>query len=323
MPNAAMPGIWQGGVGARFVPLFPSDSAALQSISMQREEILVHLYNGYAVVKGTYWMHNRSDTALSMVVGYPVQGTVNAPIVSHINLGEPKALKVLVNGQPVETAKGDAGISGLLGTTPDYSQFDPSEWILWRTQFEPASITTITVYFLVNCSEARLRKGYNVKKGHAFAYVLESGTAWLGSIDAGSIKIKLQDGLKSSQINGMLPSNVWQANNDLLTWQFNKLEPNEKSNVLIWYNVGKDSIYFERDVMPHSQTLFAAIDKFDRAEFERAAEWQNIQKEDLSAGNGLLISITGGALLLFVVPVVIIVGLLIFWRRRKGSGKKG
>jgi len=323
LSNAAMPGVWQGGAGARFVPLYPSDSAALQSISMQREEVLVHLYNGYAVVKGTYWMHNRADTALSIVVGYPVQGTVNAPIVNHINLGEPQALKVLVNGHPVETSKGDAGISGLLGATPDYSQFDPDKWMLWRTQFAPASITTITVYFLVNCSEARLRKGYNVKKGHAFAYVLESGTAWLGNIDTGSIKIKLQDGLKSSQISGLLPAEVWQAHDDLLTWQFNNLEPGEKSNVLVWYNVGKDSIYFERDVMPRSQALFAAIDKVDLAEFEGAADWQKIQKENLSAGNGLLVSITGGFMLVFFVPVVVIVGLFLFWRRRKASGKMG
>jgi hypothetical protein len=321
--NAAMPGVWQGGAGARFVPLYPSDSSALQSISMQREEVLVHLCNGYAVVKGTYWMHNRSDSALSIVVGYPVQGTVNAPIVNHINLGEPRSLKVLVNGQTVEITKGVADLSGLIGSTSDHTQFDPEKWILWKTEFAPASITTITVYFLVNCSEARLRKGYNVKKGHAFAYVLESGKAWLGSIDTGSIKIKLQEGLKPSRNSGLLPSDVWQANNDLLSWQFNSLEPSEKSNVLVWYNVGEDSIYFERDVVPRYQSLFDAIDKFDLSEFERTDSWPKIKKGNLSAGNGLLTSFTGVFMLVFFLPLAVVAGLFIFWRRRKGSGKMG
>lgn len=317
LSNAAMPGIWQGGSSARFVPLFPSDSAALKYISMQREEVLVHLYNGYAVVKGTYWMHNNSHKPVSIVVGYPVQGTVDAPIVSYINLGEPRALRVLVNGQPVETVKGETGIAGLLNTSPDYSQFDPAKWILWRTEFAPASVTAITVYFLVNCSDARLRKGYNVKKGHAFAYVLESGTAWLGSIDTGSIKIKLQDGLKIEQVKGLLPSNVWQSSHDLLGWQFNHLEPGTNSNVLVWYNVGEDSIRFEAEVLPRSTELFAAIDKFDRAAFEGIASWPFIQKNDLSAGNGLLMTVAGWFFLLFVLPIVFIVGLIVYFRRRK------
>lgn len=315
LSNAAMPGVWQGGAGARFVPLFPSDSAALQSISMQREEVLVHLYNGYAVVKGTYWMRNRSEKPVSIVVGYPLQGTVDAPIVNHINLGEPRALKVLINGLSVETVKGDAGISGLLDTSPNYAQFDPGKWILWRTAFAPASITTITVYFLVNCSDARLRKGYNVKKGHAFAYVLESGTAWVGSIDTGSIKIKLQDGVQIKQVKGLLPATVWQSNNNLLTWQFNKLEPGPNSNVLVWYNVGKDSIHFESDVLPRSTELFAAIDNFDRLGFAGAAQWPFLQKDDLSADNGFLFAMAGGFTLLFIVPVAIIAGLLLYWRR--------
>lgn len=315
--NAAMPGVWQGGTGARFVPLFPSDSAALQSISMQREEVLVHLYNGYAVVKGTYWMHNRSEKAVNMWVGYPLQGTVNAPVVSNITLGEPKALKVLVNGEPATTASGEAAVSGLMGAAPDYSKMDPDEWIVWRTQFAPATITTITVYFLVNCSEARLRKGYNVKKGHAFAYVLESGHAWLGSIDTGSIKIKLMEGLEVKQIKGLLPSTVWHSSKDLLSWQFNRLEPDENSNVLVWYNVGKDTIPFDKDVLPRAPSLFAAIDQFDRAGFADAASWPVIEKGDLNAGNGLLFAVAGWFLFLFIVPFAVIVGVLLYLRRRK------
>jgi hypothetical protein len=319
--NAAMPGVWQGGATARFVPLFSSDSAALQHVSMQREQILVDLYPGYAVVKGTYWMRNNSGKPIDMLVGYPLQGKVNAPVVSNIVLGFPEVFKVLVNGVATPTANNENELQLIASPQQQQAnmQVDAKDWIVWRTQFAADTLTTLTVYFVVNCSQAKLRKGYSVKEGHAFAYVLESGRAWAGSIDTGNIWMRLRGGLKQKHINGLLPANAWQGSDSLMAWNFNNLEPSENNNLLVWYNAGKDSIDFNALVLGNTASLYAQMDAFPLGAFARSASWPKVVKSDIDPGTSAIAWIIGGGLALVVLVPASIVGIIIwvFVRRRK------
>lgn len=319
--NAAMPGVWQGGATARFVPMFSSDSAALQHVSMQREQILVDLYPGYAVVKGTYWMRNTSSKPIDMLVGYPLEGKVNAPLVSNIVLGFPEAFKVLVNGVVTPTAHNESELH--LIASPEQQQaimqVDAKDWIIWRTQFAADTITTLTVYFVVDCSHARLRKGYSIQKGHAFAYVLESGRAWAGSIDTGNIWMRLRGGLKQKHIDGLLPENAWQGSDTLMAWNFSNLEPNENSNLLVWYNAGKDSIDFNNQVLGNATALYAQMDVFSMGAFDKSQSWPQVVKNDIDPGTSAIAWIIGGGLALVVLVPASIVGIVVWvlLRRKK------
>ena len=198
-------------------------------------------------------------------------------------------------------------------------QVDAKDWIMWRTQFAADTLTTLTVYFVVNCSQAKLRKGYSVKSGHAFAYVLESGRAWAGSIDTGNIWMRLRGGLKQKHIDGLLPKNAWQGSDTLMAWNFDKLEPNENSNLLVWYNAGKDSIDFASQVLGNTAALYGEMDGFDLGAFAQSASWPQVVKNDLDPGTSAIAWIIGGSLALLVLVPASIVGIIVwvFVRRRK------
>jgi hypothetical protein len=270
-------------------------------------------------------MQNQSAQPVDMLVGYPTEGTVNAPVVSHIVLGAPQSFRVLVDGRAVTAASGEAAIRAMAGAdaAPDFSSIDPEKWLVWPTRFAPGAVTTITVYFLVDCSQARMRKGYSVKKGHAFAYVLESGRAWAGGIGEGSIKVQLKDALTIGNINGVLPAGAWKGKGRLLTWAFTNLEPDEKSNLLIWYNAGSDSIAFSRSVLPRASALYASIDAFDTAAYADAANWPALQKDDFSAGGGWLIGLLVQPSGLFVLLLAVGMVVLVYRKMKHGAGRAG
>ena len=73
LANAAQPGIWNAG-GKIFTMLYPEDSIAFKKVQMQQERIYIQLYKGFAVVKGTYILKNRSSESLKFKMGYPVNG---------------------------------------------------------------------------------------------------------------------------------------------------------------------------------------------------------------------------------------------------------
>ena len=239
--NAAMPGVWQTGFGGRFLPLIAADSSNYGKIQMQSELVLIDLYNGFSVVKGTYYMYNAQATEVEMYTGYPQHGDYNQDIVKNIIIGDaPFNMKVLVNGVEVTNAVyNDSAIAAnnlSTTTTPViHASRNYQTWHLWKMKFAPKKITTITVYFVTNNSRAKLSQGYSKSKGHAFGYVLESGKAWAGNIDTGNIFIRLMDGIVLKNIAGILPDSTIKANNEKLVYSFINKDPSSADNLLIWY----------------------------------------------------------------------------------------
>ena len=324
--NAAMPGIWQTGFGGRFLPLIAADSSNYGKIQMQSELVLIDLYNGFSVVKGTYYMYNAQATEVEMYTGYPQHGEYNQDIVKNIIIGDaPFNMKVLVNGFEVTSAVyNDSSIAAnnLSTTTAPviHANRDYQTWYLWKMKFAAKKTTTITVYFVTNNSKAKLTRGYSKSKGHAFGYVLESGKAWAGNIDTGNIFIRLMDGITLKKIAGILPDSTIKESNGKLAYCFVNKDPSPTDNLLIWYNKDLDSIAFTQNVLPKTNVYFAAINNFPVNDFANSRTWQTISLTDFKpqdSGLGkLVIGILIGGILIAVLVIWLLIKLISRLRRK-------
>lgn len=315
--NAAMPGVWQTGFGGRFLPLIAADSSNYGKIKMQSELVLIDLYNGFSVVKGTYYMYNEQDTAVEMYTGYPQHGDYNQDIVKNIIIGDaPFNMKVLVNGfEVISAVYNDSSISAnnLSTTTAPviHANRNYQNWYLWKMKFAPKKITTITVYFLTNNSRAKLTSGYSKSKGHAFGYVLESGKAWAGNIDTGNIFIRMMDGITLKNIAGILPDSTIKVNTEKLAYSFINKDPSPTDNLLIWYNKDLDSIAFTQNVLPKTGIYFAAINNFPVNDFANSRSWQMVSLTDFKPEDSGLGKLVIGLLIGGVLIVAIVIWLMI------------
>lgn len=313
--NAAMPGVWQTGYGGRFLPLIAADSSNYGKIQMQSELVLIDLYNGFSVVKGTYYMYNAQSTEVEMYTGYPQHGDYNQDIVGNVVIGDaPFNMQVMVNGKAVfyNMYNDSTMFANELGQTsiPVFGNHrNHQTWHLWKMKFAPKKITTITVYFITNNSKAKLTRGYSRSTGHAFGYVLESGKAWAGKIDTGNIFIRLMDGMTLKSIAGILPDSTIRENNGLLTYSFINKEPSPSDNLLIWYNKEKDSISFEKNILPKAITYFDAINKFPVNEFLNSGHWKTISVMDFTAKDSGLVKWAIG----LILGATIIIGSAIWF----------
>lgn len=315
--NAAQPGFWNAGAGHEFIPLVAGDSVFIGNIRMAREDISILLFPGYAVVRGDYWMENTVDSTISMTVGYPVNGEMQQPGIHYIMFDDLYQMQVLVNGSPVEYGKLEVYDS--VAINPRKHIWSEREWYTWKMSFEKDSLTHIRVYFIVNTNDAKLREGYGVLDNNGFAYILESGKAWGGTIGKGRIRMQLAGGLKSKSIGGILPAGSfsWDGKS-MFVREFENLEPEPESNVIVRYNKRNKNFDFESILKTHEE-LFKAVDElaesewdvstfkvFEAADFNVPGPIENLRSSAITIFFWLL----GGAIALVIV-------LYVFMRWRK------
>lgn len=259
--NVAMPGIWSAGHGSTLIPLFAKDSAAIRWIQMNKELIVIDLYKNYAVVKGTYWFLNKSQYAQHIRTGYPINGEFSATIQDMVSFKDLLYLKVEVGGKKV-THYNLADIYDSAQTTLASNQVlnAANNWYVWDMTFEPGALTKVEVYFVVK-TPAVLIQGYGRKKANAFEYILQTGANWSGNIMNGQIIINLKDGLKVSDINGILPSKRVYYLRDQLCYSFENLRPSPADDLIIWYQGTNDSISINLD----TSQLYKSINTTDTA----------------------------------------------------------
>ncbi len=314
--NSAMPGFWNNGNGSEFYPLYRSDSPYVGKIQMQHEEILIHLYPGFGVVKGTYYMLNTTDEPITLHTAYPINGHVSNPKVYAVHVSDIYGLKVLVNDSvvPVQMAEGDnAIVSGDIFSSS-------RNWYVWQATYAPEAITTITVYFLVNTQDAKLSHGYDKKHGNAFTYILESGRAWKDSIDRGEIKVFLKGGLRSDDLFGVLPGGCFTGNDTFLYYSFTKLEPTDSDNVVLWFKQVKQNVNFEA-VRTDSAHYFAEMDNPDAM----PAGLKPIEVSDFETGSSgsIMIGLVMAAVVFgpFILLAIVIIGVA-WWMIKRHKRKK-
>lgn len=242
--NVAMPGFWGNGSGSNFFPLVAADSAQVGKIQMRSEEITVLLYPGFAVVKGVYRMYNHTSDTISITTGYPINGSISNDEVYAVSVSDLFALKVLIDNTEVPVKREDDNNN----IAADDMLEGANNWYVWQTAFPPQAITTIQVYFMVNTSNAVLRKGYGKKKGNAFTYILESGRAWRDSIDSGNIRVFFKGGLRTADLIGIYPRAVFSGNDTFIHYHFEKLEPAATNNIILWHKAKSGALDFEKQL---------------------------------------------------------------------------
>ncbi|GAB4395349.1 MAG: hypothetical protein OHK0053_02390 [Microscillaceae bacterium] len=262
--NAAMPGFFNVGGGGAFVPFFAEDTLHQRKIEMAQERITVLLHPGFAVVKGEYWMRNRSADTVSMQVGYPINGTMNNSFVYAVNFNDIEKLKVLINGRETRPKRLPAKDGKPVNPLPMFNQ--PENWYAWPLRFAPDTLTHLTVYFMVNTNQAYLREGYSRDIHNGFCYVLESGRAWAQTIGKGEIRIQLAPDLAPEQIIGLAPNAKFRFHPEkkYLYWRFKNLEPGPADNVLLRYGKRQEGFDYEAHVAKAPQ-YYQALDQLSEA----------------------------------------------------------
>jgi hypothetical protein len=276
--NVSAPGIWGAGHGSVPTPLFGAEAAAIAQVQMRVERIRIDLYRNFAVVAGTYRFYNHGNTRHRIHAGYPVNGSVTAtPPQEHIRFNDLYHLDVRVDGVPVPAHRLDRhpDISLLqMPTDIESGMREIGNWYVWTMDFPTKREVRVDVRFIVH-TPASLTKGYGKREANAFAYILQTGSAWKDSIQDGKLLVTLRDGLKASDIRGIYPVGSCRYAGDQLVYAFRDLRPSAKDDLVIWYDgspaepglLNADSLYRVADQV--DTTLFTRTDLpvFDKQDF--------------------------------------------------------
>lgn len=312
--NAAQPGIWSAGGAGTFFLYYPEDSAAFQQVQMVQELVKIHLYPGFAVVKGVYQMHNPTGESVSMRVGYPVNSSYDASDngwLREIHFSDLYNLRVRVRGKPVEYQK----------------VTDMSDWYVWESTFLPGDITTLEVDFIVPTNGARVLEGYSSRDVNAFIYLVESGATWKQPIGKGTIMVQMMDGLTLDDVRGVGPPEYFLANDSLrlMVWSFEDLSPTGDDNPIITYGKTLENFDFSA-VLAKSDDYYRAIDQLN------SREVMNLSLEPRDFGNPFDAGVSAGAvavgamffLAVYGIPILlalvaVVVGILLYRRWKKNK----
>jgi hypothetical protein len=244
--NAAQPGIWNAG-GSGYHLLYPSDSLNFKRIQMQSENISVKLYQGFAVVKGEYFMFNDTEDTIKVKVGYPINGIFEGNSYGKLNqvsFDGLYKLKTKQNGIELSIIETPVEEDQLNTTT-----FENDNWYVWENVFLPDSTTKIEVLFIVNTNNARIREGYKKDEHNAFVYLLESGSVWKQPIVKGDFKVSLSKELQLEDIHGATDMN-WEYDQDsekdiILYASRTNFSPTPKDNIVFNYGEKIDDFNFD------------------------------------------------------------------------------
>lgn len=246
--NVAQPGMWQAGGMGNFSLLYAQDSAAFQKIQMVDERVSVLLYPGFAVVKGEYWMHNDTDSTLTIKTGYPINSSAesNSRTLMGIWFDELYGLKVLVNDTE----------------TPLLREQKNDNWYVWNNTFSKKATTKIVVYFLMNTNQAQVIQGYTKDYSNGFVYLLETGAIWKQPIIKGGIRIQAKDDLQIKKFRGVFPQDFFNINSSqqILRGQFSDLSPMAENNIVISYGKKLENFDFKK-IMESQAKYFLDVDE--------------------------------------------------------------
>lgn len=254
--NSAQPGFWDAGGTGSFSLLYPEDSAAYKKVQMVRELVAIQLYPGYAVVKGTYWMHNTTTDSLSFKAGYPLYGHYIAE-TEHYSLMDISFDSLY--GMQVHVD--DVEVSDFGTENHDTKIWGAEQWHTFQVQFAPMDTVMIEVYFILNTNNTTILSGYDRDYTNGFIYLLETGATWKQPIVQGEVRLQMMGGLTVDDVVGIAPDSVMQIDQatQTIVYRFNNLEPNHNSNVVVAYGKQLEGFDFSA-VVAQSDELYNAIE---------------------------------------------------------------
>lgn len=315
--NIAMPGYWNTGTGRTFFPFFKEDSIYFGKIQMKEELITIQLYKGFAVVKGVYKMQNLSSDNILLRVGFPINGTLDHPLVNNIMFEELYNLNVTINGSQTQAFALSEYVRlrtekyGKVFPFPEVKNSvqslyaDNSNWYIWEANFKANEITEIVVYYILNTNDASQLEGYTKNYSNCFAYILESGEAWGKNIEKGKIILQLMDDLSEDDIEGVYPAssfNYYEGN--YFIYDFENLNPINNNNIIFRY--------WERDEKFNIETITAKADEYFSLLNSMDVNQSFKAKELSDDKNDFEVHTTASSPIVFIVGGIVVIGLLIY-----------
>ncbi|RLD81054.1 MAG: hypothetical protein DRJ10_06675 [Bacteroidetes bacterium] len=328
--NAAQPGIFGAGGFGKFYLFFPEDSIYFKKIQMQEEFVTVNLYNGFAVVKGQYWMYNHQNDTIRMKVGYPLNATYiydQSYTATEIRFDALYKLKVKIDGINQQLIKLPDTLENRWNSLEQIPNYDDTvtDWYIWETTFLPKSVTKIEVWFIVNTNESIIRLGYNNKNFNGFIYVLETGSIWKNPIDKGRIFIQLKEDLSIDDIHGIKPDSIFRVseNQNSLLFDFLSLTPDFDDNIIITYSNWVENFQWEKVIEKYVE-YYAEIDKTSKIKIDKNNFELKVFDDPYEIG-----STWWGSLLLFLflfiiygIPILVILTVVIIIVRKIRKKRK-
>jgi hypothetical protein len=265
--NVAAPGIWDAGHGSVPAPLFGAESAAIAQVQMRAERVRIDLYRNYAVVRGTYRFYNHDNISHRIHAGYPINGSVGAtPPQEYVRFKDLYHLNVHIDGVAVPAYRLDRHPDTTLIQMPtDFNQGvqQIGNWYVWTMDFPARREVVVDVRFIVH-TPAGITQGYGKREANAFAYILQTGSAWKDSILDGKLLVTLRDGLTTADIRGIYPLGACRNEGGQLLYAFRNLRPSATDDLVIWY----DGAAGEPGVL-NADSLYAVADRADTTLFAR------------------------------------------------------
>lgn len=321
--TASVPGFYRTGGGANIVHFFAKDSIHRDKIQLKNQEIKILLYEGFAVIKADYWMHNLSSQNIELKMALPFNVYYGQREINSVHYENIDKLKVLVDNKLVKTQKQEQGEA----LTTQFKFMDiQSDWYYWDMNFPAQKNNKITLYYLVNTHEGFLQKGYGSDKDNGFSFLGETGKIWAKNLERTSIYIKLMEDLQWKDIIGIYPFGTFKTDSKTqMIYQTQDIEPDYKHNILIRYQRNQESINFEK-IQKNVQQYYQILDKINLEEINTKSFKKALAKDfkvrSWWAGNTAFLMMM---LLTFGMPLMIIILGVVFIRhlaKKKKQDKK-
>lgn len=306
--NAAQPGIWSAG-GATFTMLYPEDSATFKKVQMQREQIFVQLYKGFAVVKGVYLFKNHSNEKLNFKMGYPVNGIFSggAKNLNQIRMDSLSAFKIFENEVQIPVLREPR--EQHVGNFQSFSE----NWYVWKMDFEPGQSRKVEVFFIVSTNDGSVSKGYSKEHYNAFLYLLESGSVWKNPIEKGDFYIQLKDGLTPKDIHGLSQNFNFQYNeaNKILSGSKLNFTPTPNDNLIVTYFQRNENFDFVT-ILKREKQCQTSMEQFSQTDFSKLAYEKFEAKDPYEVSSFFSEMISWFFVLIFIIPGILFFALLVF-----------
>jgi hypothetical protein len=198
------------------------------SVRMVSEEVhITGLPNGRVTAR---FVFQNDGPATDVVMGFPgFSSDDNSPKLSHF--------KSFVDGKPIKTKRIVTEHDPKdMPTDQDGKKVDEGPWDVWytkRVHFAAGQTHIVT--------DTYDGGGGGDTSGHlSYAYILETGAAWKGTIGRAVLTADLS-GIRKYSLVGILPAG-YTRKGDIVTWDLRDLEPTDDSDIHIEWVRGFDSV---------------------------------------------------------------------------------
>jgi hypothetical protein len=204
---------------------------------MIRQEVLVELYPGLALISDEMILENRGEKPLKLRMGMPESSRFAHDMVSVVEMGTVQDLAVLWRGGQLSVKRiGSRELNGdLLPSLPESYRSQADSWLIWELDLPAKKADTLKISYAVKTGPAELSRGGNVRRAFFFGFLLEQARAWNGPIGETVMAVRLKGGLSFGDIFGLYPRAFIRDDEETMYLAIEGRNPISHDNVLIGY----------------------------------------------------------------------------------------